>query len=190
MTTTFASKLAETAIGQHEMFKNQHEGDPGLSAQIKKYWNDLGFQFSSVTKPWSAVFVSWCVKAAGATSQEFQFAAMHSEFVHKAIANAQANTGVFRGVEITAAGPAIGDILQNNRDGNTFDFNFATANESYPSHSAIVVEAGEDHNGKYVITIGGNESDSIRTREVRLDANGLVIQRPTSPYISLVRDLK
>ena len=190
MATPFASKLAEAAINQHQQFKDQHEGDPALAKQIEAYWRDLGFDFPGVDEAWSAVFVSWCVKSAGATKQEFLFNPMHSVFVHRAIQNAIAKTGVFQGFPIGEAKPAIGDILQNNRGGNKFDFAHAQKNESYPSHSAIVVETGEDPKGKYLLTIGGNESDSIRPKEVRLTSDGLVIQRQNGPFICLIKDLK
>jgi hypothetical protein len=53
-----------------------------------------------------------------------------------------------------------------------------------------VVETGVDSNGNYATTIGGNESDSIRMKVVRLNANGLIKQRPTGSYISVIQDLK
>ena len=65
------------------------------------------------------------MKNAGATAAEFKFASAHSKFVFKAIKNAQNNTGVFRGRPITDYAPKIGDIVQNNRNGNSFDFVFA-----------------------------------------------------------------
>ena len=103
------------------------------------------------------MFVSSCVKKAGATATEFAFAASHSVFVHQAIKNAASGTGVFRGIDVTTAKPAVGDIIQNNRGGSKFDFAFAKANTDYPSHSAIVVEIGADTLGPFALTIGGNE---------------------------------
>jgi len=43
----------------------------------------------------------------------------------------------------------VGDIIQNNREGNRFDFAFARANPNYISHSAIVIEVGEDTQGRF-----------------------------------------
>ena len=84
----------------------------------------------------------------------------------------------------------IGDIIHNNRDGNTHNFAFAASHDDYPSHSAIVVETGHDHSGRFAVTIGGNESDSIRRKRVALDDDGLIIQRANSPFICVIQNLK
>src|SRR5262245_38710976 len=110
----FALKLAEEADRQHTRFHMLNEADPELCGQIKKYWVDLGLTFSNCGVAWSAVFVSWCVKTAGATAAEFKFSAQHSVFVNQAIKNARAGTGVFHGMKIDLHAPAVGDIIQNN----------------------------------------------------------------------------
>lgn len=118
--STFARKLATIAESQHAKFQFTNEADPALCKQIQKWTQDIGFGFTSCTDvPWSAVFVLWCVKEAGATAAEFKFAMAHSVFVHKAIKDAEKGTGVFHVLEITAHAPAVGDIIQNNRNGST-----------------------------------------------------------------------
>ena len=190
-TSPFAKKLAAVAQEQHDTFHMMDEADPGLCKQIKKYWTDLNLGFTScVTVPWSAVFVSWCVKKAGATATEFKFAAAHSVFVHEAIRNAVNGQGVFHGLEITAHPPAVGDIIQNNRGGTTHDFAFAKTHKNYQSHSAIVVEVGQDADGGFALVIGGNEGNSIRRTVVRLTAGGLIKQRASNPFICVIETLK
>ncbi|MBC3872475.1 DUF2272 domain-containing protein [Undibacterium flavidum] len=186
----FASQLANIAKDQHFRFHQIDENDFPLSDQIKHYWLDLGFDFPGVEEAWSAVFVSWCVKQAGASINEFKFASGHAKFVYKAIENQTGNTGVFRARKINEYAPKIGDIIQNNRGGNSFDYAYASAHRDYPSHSAIVVETGVDSNGRYALTIGGNESDSIRSKIVRVDNKGLIIQRIKSPFICVIQNLK
>ena len=83
----------------------------------------------------------------------------------------------------------MGDILQNNRSGNQFDFAHAKANQKYISHSAIVVEVGSDSKGNYLRTIGGNENDSVGLKEVRLDTK-LLIKNASGIYISVIENLK
>jgi hypothetical protein len=86
MPSTFAMNLAGIAEDQHTEFHLIDEADPILCKQITRYWTELNLGFTScVSVPWSAVFVSWCVKQAGATAAEFTFAAAHSEFVFQAI---------------------------------------------------------------------------------------------------------
>jgi hypothetical protein len=157
MPSAFAKKLASVAQQQHTKFQFTNEADPTLCKQIKKWTEDIGFAFSSCTKvPWSAVFISWCVKQAGAVKSEFRFAMAHSVFVNQAIKNALNGDGVFQGFDISVQKPAVGDIIQNNRRGNTFDFAFARTHTQYESHSAIVVEIGQDTQGGFAFCVGGN----------------------------------
>ena len=190
-TSPFAKKLAAVAQEQHDTFHMMDEADPDLCRQIRKYWTDLNLGFEScVTVPWSAVFVSWCVKKAGATAAEFKFAAAHSVFVHEAIKNAINGQGVFHGLDISAHAPAVGDIIQNNRGGTTHDFAFARTHRNYQSHSAIVVEVGQDADGGFALVIGGNEGNSIRRTVVRLKSGGLIKQRASNPFICVIETLK
>jgi hypothetical protein len=187
----FALKLAGVAEDQHTKFHLLDEADPQLCKQIKKYWTELNLGFTScVSVPWSAVFVSWCVKQAGASAAEFKFAAAHSVFCYEAIRNALNGTGVFQGLDISAYGPNVGDIIQNNRNGTNHDYAFAKTHKNYASHSAIVVETGHDSDGRYALTIGGNEGNSIRRTIVRLNADGFIKQRSNNPFICVVRNLK
>jgi len=189
--STFAKNLAAIAEEQHTIFHLMDEADPLLCKQIKKYWTDLRLGFTScVSVPWSAVFVSWCVKQAGATGAEFKFAAAHSVFVHAAIQNAINGTGVFQGFDISAHAPRVGDIIQNNRLGSTHDFSFARTHKNYASHSAIVIEVGHDSTGGFALTIGGNEGNSIRRTVVRLNTQGFIKQRTNNPFISVIKNLK
>lgn len=188
MATTFQKKLASIAQGQYDRFHLLRENQEPLSSQIKAYWRGIGLAFPGVDVPWSAVFVSWCVKNAGATAAQFRFSAAHSQFVHAAIANAEAGKGVFHGRRPGEYAPKVGDLLQNNRGGKRLDFDFARTHRSYASHSAVVVEVGTDTRGRYLRTIGGNESDSVGLKEVRLTSKGLV-RNDGGLYIAVVETL-
>jgi hypothetical protein len=166
MASAFAKRLASVASDQHTSFT------------------------SCTAVPWSAVFVSWCVQRAGATKKEFKLAMPHSVFVQQAIKNAAKGEGVFHGVEISAELPAVGDIIQHNRGGASFDFAFAKTHSSYQSHSVIVIEEGTDSAGRFAFCIGGNESDSVRRSTVRLDARGFIKQRSGNSFIALVKNRK
>jgi hypothetical protein len=189
MPTPYAFKLARTAEQQYFDFRMYDENDPPLTAQIKKYWSGID-TFPGVGTPWSAVFVSWCVRTAGATKKEFTFAASHSMFVFDAIQNRFKDKGVFRAYDIDEVTPTVGDIIQNNRDGGKLTYKYASKHDSYASHSAIVIETGTDGQGLYVLTVGGNESDAIRRKLVRLDAAGQIVQRPRNPFMSIIKTLK
>jgi hypothetical protein len=191
--SAFALRLATVAQTQHDKFHLVNEADPQLCGEIRRWTVEIGGAFVSCTsndQPWSAVFVSWCVKEAGATTAEFKFSKQHSVFVQKAIQNAINNTGVFRGREITAHTPNVGDIIQANRGGTTFDFEHARTHSNYPSHSVIVVALGQDAQGRFALCIGGNESDSIRQTRVPLTPDGFIRQRGRNPFICIIQDLK
>ncbi|MEI8698162.1 DUF2272 domain-containing protein [Mesorhizobium sp. ISC15] len=192
MPTTYAAKIASLAEADFDQFHGFNETTTRMSNRIRKYWTEVGLHFPGVGTPWSAVFVSFFVKSSGATASEFHFAAAHARFVFVAIRNAQNNVGVFRGRRLNQYAPKIGDIIQNNRGGNTFDFDHAAAHNDYESHSAIVVEEGIDGNGRYVRTIGGNEADSVGDKIVRLSARGLIRQPSTDPhrYMCVIENLK
>lgn len=190
-TSAFANRLATIAGQQHAKFQFMNEADPALCKQIKAWTEAIGSTFASCTKvPWSAVFVSWCVKQAGATAAEFTFSMAHSVFVHQAIKNADNGTGVFRGREIGAYAPKVGDIIHHNRGKKTVTFAFARKNAQYQSHSIIVIEVGQDTAGRFAFCVGGNEGDSVRRTVVRLDAKGLIKPRTGNPFISVIETLK
>jgi hypothetical protein len=186
MATPFVDKLVDLTQKEHDTFHMDNEHDAKLKAEIKKMWGDVGFTFPGVSTPWSAVFVSAMMERAGATAGEFRFAAAHSEFVHKAIANEKAGTGVFRAVPINQHAPQPGDVIQNNRDGQTLTYDFAAKHAAYTSHSAIVVKI----EGGFALTIGGNEGNSIRMKKIPLDASGMIKQRTPNPFICVIRNLK
>ncbi|MFO1067874.1 MAG: DUF2272 domain-containing protein [Geminicoccaceae bacterium] len=192
MPTPYVLKLAAAAEAEYDKYHGLHETAPKLAQRISFYWSSIGLGFPGVSTPWSAVFVSAIVKLAGADASQFLFSSQHSQFVHRAIANATSGIGVFRGFSPADYAPKLGDIIQNNRNGNQFDFAFAKANKDYSSHSAIVVEEGTDGNGRYVRTVGGNEGDSVGDRVVRLRANGLIKPPSSEPtyYISVIQNLR
>ena len=189
----FARRLASIAQEQHDRFHRVNEADPQLCGQIKKWTEEIGGTFVSCTSsnhPWSAVFVSWCVKASGATASEFKFSKQHSVFVHRAIKNAINGTGVFHGLEITAHAPNVGDIIQHNRNSNRFTFDHARTHADYKSHSVIAVEISDDGEGPFARCIGGNEADSVRETRIRLTPQGFILQRGRNPFICVIKTLK
>ncbi|MDQ3804070.1 MAG: DUF2272 domain-containing protein [Acidobacteriota bacterium] len=189
--TPFARKIAAVAQEQHDKFRFVNEADPALCSQIERWTRDIGLAFVSCTSvPWAAVFVSWCVKRAGATKSEFEFAAAASVFAHRAIQNALSGAGGFHGFDVATHAAHVGDILLHNRAGNKFDFAFARTHRTYQAHAVIVVEVGQDEGGPFALVIGGNEGDAIRRTVVRLGPDGFVEQREGNPFICILHPTK
>jgi hypothetical protein len=188
MPSNYQSDLGATAVEQFNKYRNFNETDTPLANQIRKYWSETGFGFTSVDVPWSAVFISWCVKKAGAADGEFLFNPQHSQFVFWAINQASKPNALFKGRDPALYAPKIGDIIQNNR-GAAMTFGTAATTKSYASHSAIVIEEGMDGEGRYVRTVGGNEGDTVGRRKIKLFANGK-IRNPNGYYIAIIETLK
>ncbi|MGE3541788.1 MAG: DUF2272 domain-containing protein [Candidatus Tectimicrobiota bacterium] len=190
--TAYRRRLVAIANGEFDRFHEIAETDEPLRSRINQYCREIG-----IAEPddiadfaWSAAFVSWCVKTAGATAEEFEFSPTHAVFVKAAIANADNNVGVWRARPIDAYRPQVGDIIHRNRHNGSLTYKQARTRSNYPSHSAIVVEIGSANGVKFARTIGGNERDSVRVTKVVLTADGFIAQRDMNPFICVIENLK
>lgn len=185
----YTERLVSLANDQYRDFHRYSEDDAPLAAQIHRYWKETGLGDQPVSTAWSAAFVSWCAQSAGASRDEFHAASAHAVFVKWAINNTLTGTGVFKARKITAYRPKPGDIIHNNRGGGTVTYEVATTHDDYESHSAIVIQVTQDADGPCALTIGGNESDSIRIARVSL-RDGFVEQRERNPFICVIETQK
>ena len=144
MLSDFEKALGTIALNEYNTYHGFEETDEPLATRIETYWTDLGRKFPGVSTAWSAIFVSWCMRTAGAKKDEFLVSAQHSKFVFWAIQNAETNSGLFRAYPISECAPSIGDIIHNNRPKKKLTFKYAASHDDYPSHSAIVVATGHD----------------------------------------------
>jgi hypothetical protein len=55
------------------------------------------------------------------------------------------------------------------------------------SHTALIVSVGQDARGRFVQTVGGNESGSSRLRRVDLDANGGIANAQARHIFGLIK---
>ncbi|WFU14941.1 DUF2272 domain-containing protein [Bradyrhizobium sp. CB3481] len=177
--------IVAIAKAEFDRFHGIDEGDEPLRSRIADYYEAGGgsrnLDPTLNENAWSAAFVSFCVKQSGATPDQFKFNLSHSVFVRAAIANGDADRGVFRGHRVTEYAPRLGDLVHHNRDGGTLSFDFARANTGYPSHSAIVVDFEVRNGVRHAVTIGGNEglsggTGTVGMKRFPLDANGFLNQ--------------
>ena len=117
--TDYVAKLIAVVTGEYDAYHTITESDEPLRSRIDTYCRGIG-----IAPPedigdfaWSATFVSWCIKTAGATRQEFTFSAAHAVFVRAAIANADQHIGTFRARPIDSYAPRLGDLIHRNRSG-------------------------------------------------------------------------
>jgi len=175
--------------------KMLREQDSLAACLLEKYWNSVSKSFtqqnySSVewqdAHPWSAVFISYIIKQAGA-GDRFKYSETHSNYIVWARNNtADKADCLFEAYEISdsmAAWPQPGDILCKNRDGKEYDLK--NISNGCISHCDIVVEV--DTLAKAVYTIGGNLNNTVAKRLVWLNEKGLVNR--SSSWVLIDEDL-
>lgn len=129
--------------------------------------------------PWSAAFISWVMRQAGAGSA-FRYSARHTNYVGAAKRNRIANnSNPFKAYRVSEVAPRAGDLVckERSNSGVTYD---NVDKGSFASHSDIVVEVQPGQ----IKTIGGNLSDSVRKDTVRTSASGRIAE---SRYYAVVR---
>jgi hypothetical protein len=152
-----------------EMGTGQEHVDPFFKF-VGEMWQSIGLDLDGKDRdtPWSAAFISFCVRKAGITG--FKFAAAHSRYIHDAIVKRFANQAApFWGFRITEQPPRLGDMVcQWRKNRKTFDD--ARVEDAFFSHCDIVVEVGDT----FVRALGGNNTDTVGFKKYNLNANGFL----------------
>jgi peptidoglycan hydrolase-like protein with peptidoglycan-binding domain len=159
------------------------EGDPSMRSILTAYWrNGAGYMPSGATwwssVPWSAAFISYVMRQAGAGSS-FRYSGGHSYYTVAAKNNRLANnSNPFKAYRITEVSPRLGDLVCKSRSGSgaTYD----NIREGMATHCDIVVEIQPGR----LITVGGNVSDSVKTTPVSIDSRGRITQ---SGYFAVIQ---
>lgn len=149
------------------------ESDLRLRQVLEDYWrkgagwlpNDPAWW---TNYPWSAAFISWIMRQAGA-GNNFKYSAAHAVYTKAAKDNRLAgNRNPFKAYRISEVAPQPGDIVCKSRAGSgaTYD----NIREGMQTHCDIVtaVQPGR------LTTIGGNVSDSVKMTPVSIDGNGKI----------------
>ena len=147
------------------------ESDKGFSERVGKYWKEGTNQNlvgSDREVPWSATFISWLFKKAGA-GNKFVYNASHSKYITDSIANRKnGNTKApFVGYKINEVAPEIGDMVCYARQSGV---NYDTTG-SYKSHCDVVVST----KGNQIEVIGGNVNQAVTKKILKTDSKGLLI---------------
>jgi hypothetical protein len=150
-----------------------NESDERVYLRVGEYWKVVtkNYDGRDYNEPWSGVFISYCMKKAGA-GEKFNYSASHSTFIKAAINNALKGVqdAPIVGRRIAEYSPKVGDLIGYWRD-PPVTFDTATKLDSFKSHTDVVIEL---HPG-FAYVIGGNVEDSVRRRYVKLDQQGRLI---------------
>lgn len=156
------------------------------SNYVGEFWQAIGIDLDGTDRdtPWSAAFISWCVRQAGGYTK-FKYSAAHSKYAHQAIrrrVNRQA--GPFWGYKITEVKPTLGDIICRSRSSSKITYKFAYEHDAYKSHCDIVVRVTPN----YIVTIGGNLGHTVKRYNYALNSRGY-IDKTTNVYAVMKNQL-
>ncbi len=209
--STFTDALVAAARTEWERFergKKTETADPQY-LYVGEYWTGIKksltgrttFKRSDGTEQrpaWSAAFVSFCVRKAGA-GEGFKYAEAHSHYVEDAIRAREFGllSAAYYAFQPDEYIVSVGDILVAGREyAINYDYHEARAtyeaDSFYPSHGDIVVAV--DKTKKALTVIGGNLGNSVKEKTVAIDANGLLEPRKekagsatvTRPWIAVL----
>ena len=198
-----AERIVEIAKDELVYFENgsRKEDEEPHYKRVGEYWASIGIGYDGRSKipdsdggtynpAWSAAFISFVMAETGA-GLAFPGAAAHAVYFNE-LADASGSAPLFIAARPEDAPLRPGDIVHFGR-GSAKRYDFAearavyTADARYPSHSDIVV-AVED--GK-ATTVGGNVSNSVKSKSVKLNADGTLAPRRESgidyPWIGVLR---
>jgi lysozyme family protein len=190
----FAARLAAKATAEWEFFGNQTRNAAGqltitghkenearvpagsgedYFARIGTYWREgtgvMGLDGRNST-PWSAAFISYCVKSAN-PSGRFHYSARHSVYISRAIRDCldQAQDAGYWCKRLGEHQPVVGDIICWARQAS-IDYDHQNGGD-YDGHCDIVVEVRADQ----IDVIGGNVGNSATKRTFKRDAGGFLV---------------
>jgi peptidoglycan hydrolase-like protein with peptidoglycan-binding domain len=148
------------------------ESDPAMRAVLEGYWRAATGNpppAANWWEPyWSAVFISWVMRQAGAGSQ-FAYSSAHTTYVAAAKGNRLANnTNPFKAYRVSERAPQPGDLVCQERSGSGVTYDNVDDGNFYPSHSDVVVEAQPGR----IVVIGGNVGDTVGRKTITVGASG------------------
>ncbi|WP_416960412.1 DUF2272 domain-containing protein [Streptomyces sp. Agncl-13] len=143
--------------------------------------------------PWSAVFISWVMRQAGAGGA-FAYSTAHREYVSAAKRNAETGNTAnpFWAYPVEKIAPEVGDLVCADRDGGSGcgGVTYATVDNgtAWSTHCDVVTAV--DRAGRKLTAVGGNVSDSVKAKTIAIDAQGFVVPQQsgqTCRYFAIVK---
>jgi hypothetical protein len=188
----FKKNLVEIATGEWDFFEKGkgQETTNGFWQRVVRYWkegvnlhhidtpDEVG---DGIKNPWSAAFISWIMTKAGA-ADKFKRDASHSVYIRDSVKKRkdQVINAPFVAFKIDEVTPEIGDLVCAPRQsGVTYD-----TTDNYISHCDLVVAKRTNE----IDIIGGNVSDSVTQKTLKLDTNGKV-KDTTRPWFVVIKNL-
>ena len=197
--TVYTDALVAKAQAERARWTGGTETKAPWKNYVGEYWEAIGIHLKGDTvvdgiRPaWSAAFISFVVRKAGA-GDRFFYTQAHCHYVKRAMdaADGHGNHG-FIARRYETYKPKPGDIIVGGREyAKSFTYEKAkliyVADSFYPSHGDVVV--GIAPNGAYVETLGGNVSQDVSGKRLALTPEGTLKKRVASgqtyPWIAVL----
>jgi hypothetical protein len=203
--STVRGRVVERALAEWRVFdrpilqdgellrSGRKEGDPGQWQRVLTYWRQ-GLQNSSVQDradvtsrdhPWSAAFIAYVMRQAGAGDQ-FPYAASHSGSIKEAIYNRKnsiKNVNLI-GHRVTDYAPRPGDLLCATRSWATGQVNYDNAErfDFFPSRCELVVNTTDGQ----IVTIGGDLLDAVTLHNIKA-LNGKIAPEAVQDWLVVIQ---
>lgn len=169
----FPATAADIARQELVFFQNGalKEYQHGAVQRVGDYWKSLGRSDLDGTDSnafWSAAFISWVMKQAGA-GDSFKYSALHSNYIADAVSSRKSrdSNAAFYAYTLDEYSPQVGDLVGIPRgSGVTFD-----SPAGYKSHADIVVAVRPGE----IDLVGGNVSDSVSMKTLKTDSRGRIL---------------
>jgi hypothetical protein len=170
-------RIVSVAKGERMFWEDgqRKELDEAVSTRLQKYWKAVGLDYTveqlrdakfQSDNPWSAAFVSWVMKKAGAR-EHFRYSASHWQYVASAKENRKAaNDNPFKAYRTDEQKVELASVVVRRRGSSMATYE--NIENGHITHGDIVVSVAD---GK-AETIGGNVSNSVKTTTVELKNDG------------------
>jgi hypothetical protein len=164
--------------GYREDFKDRairrghRETEAGYDKKVGEYWRygtGKNLDGDDTGWAWSATFISYVMRKAGVSNQDFHRSIRHSEYIHFALQN-RVNGVVgaeFVGRRPTEYRPKEGDLICNRRGKIKTTFASAIKQDRYESHCDIVVYVRPGEIGVIGGNVGGGDKAGRQTVGLR-----------------------
>ncbi|WP_066903328.1 DUF2272 domain-containing protein [Millisia brevis] len=121
--------------------------------------------------PWSAVFVSWVMRRAGA-GPSFAYSTAHQTYIRAARRNRLSGntTNPFRAFRVGEVAPRVGDLVCKSRSGSGATYDTIGDRQRRATHCDIVTAV---HPGR-IRVIGGNVRQNVDAKTLRTGPDGLL----------------
>lgn len=167
--SNFKKKIVKLANDELKKWQGKKEGNNTTIQELRNYWKQgAGVTASDnyyINNAWSAAFISWIMKTAGA-GDKFKYSARHSEYIQAAKQNRKNNVKTFQAFRKNEQPVKVGDLICYPRQaGVTYD-----TPGNYYAHCDLITEI---KNGT-AVTIGGNVSDTVKQSTYNLDTDSKV----------------